>query len=237
MRKDGFTLLEVVLTMVILALVMLTAWGAFDVGFTTRNKGEARAEKVEQIRVATEVMGRQLKSAVYYFARYEEDFYPFFVGAPTELSFVTAYPQGKAGNGLAWVTYRVEEDRLVMIERVGFRPDDLYGGGESENQGLSAVLLKGFTRFSFSYAPREEEGEEWEKAWDGREEESLPAIVRLRAEGLDFFGQGEWTAEVPLLTMASGWGMDEFEEPPEVPEGQDSLSAGSHQSDQGLDDE
>jgi len=216
-KTRGFTLLEVMITLSVLSLLMLTAWGAFEVGFRTREKGEAAAEEAARIRLATDVMGRQLRSAVYYFARDEEEYAPFFVGSGSELSFVTAYPQGSAGSGLAWVTYRVEDDKLVMYERTGFRPDELYSVDDSEKSVLSTVLLEGFGRLSFGYMPREEE-EEWEEEWDAREEESLPALVRITVEGLDFFGALTWVEEVPLLTVAAGWGMDDAEEPPEIEE-------------------
>lgn len=224
-KTRGFTLLEVIITLSVLSLLMLTAWGAFEVGFRTREKGEGAAEEAARIRAATEVMGRQLRSAVYYFARDEEEYAPFFVGSGSEVSFITAYPQGSAGTGLAWVTYRVEDDKLVMYERTGFRPDELYSVEESENSVLSSVLLEGFGRLTFGYVPREEEGEEWEEVWDAREEDSLPSLVRITVEGLDFFGDLTWVEEVPLLTIAAGWGMDDFEEPPEIEEQGESAGA------------
>ncbi len=235
----GFTLLEVIITLSVLSLLMLTAWGAFEVGFRTREKGEAAAEEAARIRLATDVMGRQLRSAVYYFARDEEEYAPFFVGSGSELSFVTAYPQGSAGSGLAWVTYRVEDDKLVMYERIGFRPDELYSVEESENSVLSSVLLEGFGRLTFGYVPREEEGEEWEEVWDARKEDSLPALVRITVEGLDFFGDLTWVEEVPLLTVAAGWGMDDSEEPPEIEEQEENADAttrGQPQADESGDD-
>jgi hypothetical protein len=75
-------------------------------------------------------------------------------------------------------------------------------------------LLEGFTSFRFEYLPREEMDLGWADKWDARDEEPLPAAVRVTVEGLPFFG-GSVGQEIPLFTMALGWGTDEFQEPPD----------------------
>ncbi len=219
-RCTGFTLLEVVLALVILSLLALMVYGAFYVGHRAVIAGERDADLNQRMRVAEEILGRQIRATVYYFARHEEDHVPFFFGTADGMSFVTASPQSRGGTGLAAVTYRVIDGMLLLEERVGFTVDDLYDP-PSDARVERAVLLQGFSRLEFEYLPREEADAEWQPGWDAREEDTLPAAVRVTVEGLSFFGGGAWIQEVPIMTVAYGWGLEDFQEPPDEDFGQD----------------
>jgi hypothetical protein len=36
--------------------------------------------------------------------------------------------------------------------------------------------------------------------------------VRVTVDGLEFFGTQPWVREIPLMTIAYGWGNDEFQD-------------------------
>ena len=50
----------------------------------------------------------------------------------------------------------------------------------------------------FEYLPREDVEMGWQQTWDAREEDTLPAAVRIIVDGLAFFGAQPWMREIPL---------------------------------------
>jgi len=209
----GFTLIEMVLALVIFGMISAIVYSAFYFGHRAVMSGERAAEESQRMRLAEELVGRQIRSAVFYFAHHDDDKVPFFFGANDGMTFVTSAPQSRGGTGLAVVTYKLVEGRLVLEERTAFTPDDLYAP-PSDAHIERAVLLDGFSSLKFEYLPHEEMDIGWAEKWDAREEDNLPAAVRMTVEGLPFFG-GPWSRDIPVLTIAYGWGTDEFQEPPE----------------------
>jgi len=209
--RAGFTLLEVVLALVIFSLITLMVYGAFFIGHRAVLKGERDADINQRMRVADEILGRQVRSTVFYFARHEDETFPYFVGRSDGLSFVTSAPQARGGTGLAEITYRAEQGQLVLEERVGFTPQDLLKP-PADAEVARAVLVDGFSSIRFEYLPHEEGSPDWQNSWDGRDEDTLPGAVRVTVEGLEFFGH-PWVREIPLMTIAYGWGSEDFQEP------------------------
>jgi hypothetical protein len=190
----------------------------------------------QHMRVADDILGRQVRSTVFYFARHEDETFPYFVGRPDGMSFVSAAPQARGGTGLAVVTYRAEPDgRLVLEERVGFTPEDLHRPPAKAHID-SAVLLSGFSAIRFEYLPHEEAGGDWQSTWDAREEETLPSAVRITVEGLEFFGH-PWVREIPLMTIAYGWGNEDFQEPDDDEDNVDQEADNSEDENDNGDDE
>jgi general secretion pathway protein J len=213
----GFTLIEMVLALVIFGMIAATVYAAFYFGHRAVASGERAADENQRMRLVEEILGRQLRSAVYYFARHDDDQVPYFLGASDAVSFVTSAPQSRGGTGLAVVTYRIEEGRLVLEERTSFTPEELYKV-PADARFERAVLLEGFSslRFQFRESLSKEDADvAWADKWDGRDDDGVPAAVRVTVEGLGYFGPQPWVREIPLLTMAAGWGNDDFQEPPE----------------------
>ena len=202
----GFTLLEMVLALTIVGLIVALVSAGFNLAGTAIGGGERAAEHNQRIRLAADIMMRQIKSAVIYPARDEDYEYPFFRGARRDLAFVTAAAQS-GGGGLALVTYRVQGDppQLVLAENPIFSRDTL-GQQEEFDQpsGREAVLLEGFTDIYFDYLMSDGIDHEWFESWEGKEEEELPAAVRMVVEGLAGLGGGRWSQQIPLMVASFG---------------------------------
>ncbi len=205
----GFTLVEVTLALAIFGLLIVTAYSAFFIGHRAVVAGERDAATSQRLRVVSELLGRQIRSAVYYFARDDDDTVPFFAGGPSGVTFVTAAPQSRGGTGLAVVTYQVADGRLILEERVGFSPDDLYAP-PTDARVEHAVLLSGFDAIRFEYLPHDDPEFQWQPTWDAREEDTLPAAVRISVDGVPFSSTGLWMHQAPLMTISYGYGSDEF---------------------------
>jgi general secretion pathway protein J len=217
----GFTLLEMVLALVIFGMIAAVVYSAFYFGHRAVTSGERAADDNQRMRLVEELLGRQIRSAVYYHAKHDEDDVAYFFGAADGMSFVTSAPQSRGGMGLAVVNYRLVEGRLVLEERTHFAPDDLYDP-PADALVERAVLLEGFSSFRLQYLASEDIDLGWADKWDARDEDELPVKVRVTIEGLSFFAGQPWVREIPLLTMAYGWGDNAFREPPdEEPEDDD----------------
>jgi prepilin-type N-terminal cleavage/methylation domain-containing protein len=93
----GFTLIEVLISITLLALVAGICYAAFHLGIRAVGKGEMAVVPAQRLRAATDVLIHQVKSAVASPALIDGDTYPYFYGDKTSMSFVTE--AGQLGGG------------------------------------------------------------------------------------------------------------------------------------------
>src|SRR5947207_12467260 len=169
--RGGFTLLEIVIALTALALVTVICYGAFHLGIRAMERGEVAVVAAQRLRVATDVIIRQVKSIVPYKARNRDDEeYVFFMGTASSMAFISAAGL-EGGGGLTRVVYQVMDDppRLVMSESPFFSTRAL-GREPVDQPGLhSAVLLDGFRSLKFEYLFYEGVEPEWRTEWNGHE--------------------------------------------------------------------
>jgi general secretion pathway protein J len=206
MNNRGFTLIEVVLAMTVLALVSAICYGAFHLGIRAIERGEVAVVSAQRLRVATDVIIRQIKSAVPYAARNrDEDIYPFFFGGATWVTFVTA--TGLEGGGaLARVSYQVVDDppRLIVTESSFFSPDQLGRDPVDKHGDRTAVLLENFRDLRFEYMLSDGIDTEWRSDWNSHDEEAMPAAVRILVDGIPGLETDRWGQEIPIMSTLYG---------------------------------
>ena len=176
-RADGrgFTLLEVILAVSILAVVVLLATTALRVGLRAWEVGQRRVDRQQESRALVELVSESLADAFPYLGRIGQnpDRVVLFQGEPDEVRFVTSAPplvlDAPAAPFHAVVLGRKGEDALRLIERL-VPTDDPFGPGPER------VLSQSVTRFSLAY--RDETGQ-WQDTWDGREAGGLPTAIRF----------------------------------------------------------
>lgn len=201
---SGFTLLEVVLAMAALALMAAICYGAFHLGIRAVQRGELAVVTAERLRVAMDVLIRQIKSIKAQCAtnREEETDWTYFTGYAREMRFTTAAGQ-LGGGGLVDVVYRLENGptgpRLMMYETPHGSSDRLWLDDAAPNQ-RSAVLLDNFRALAFQYRNRNEE--DWQDAYVSSEDDPLPLpdAVRVTIWGLPGVDVDEWPHEIPIMT-------------------------------------
>ena len=77
--------------MTALALIAAICYGAFHLGIRAVERGEMAVVTAQRLRVASDVLIRQVKSTVAYPAcNEEEEVYPYFFGTATSMTFITA---------------------------------------------------------------------------------------------------------------------------------------------------
>ena len=203
----GFTLLEIVIALTALALVTVICYGAFHLGIRAMERGEVAVVAAQRLRVATDVIIRQVKSIVPYKARNRDDEeYVFFMGTASSMAFITGAGL-EGGGGLMRVVYQVMDNppRLVMSESPFFSSRAL-GREPVDQPGLhSAVLLEDFKSLKFEYLFYEGLEPEWRTEWNGHDEEDmLPVAVRVLVDGIPGLEVNTWGQEIPVMAAHYG---------------------------------
>jgi len=208
-RAGGFTLLELIIAMTVLALVAGICYAAFHLGIRAVERGEVAVVTAQRLRVATDVLIRQVKSAALNPALVEGDTYPFFYGSSDTMRFITDAGQ-LAGGGRSRVTYHFEADppRLILEESAYFDADSLGRGTPDAAEARTAVLLDGFKTMTFQYLLDDGGETEWRNSWDYTELEVMPVAVRIIIEGLPGLEEDVWGQEIPIMVAAYGEGAE-----------------------------
>jgi general secretion pathway protein J len=209
-KKDkGFTLLEVIVTMTILALILLMISGAFRLGLSAWDRGEQAREEYQRQRTATQLIMRQVKSMVPYKIKTQkaEGDYLAFEGKGTSLKFVSTLSlKASRPNGLVFAIYEFKEGgqeggRLVAYEKRVVNKD-FFEEGPREEEGVT--VLEGLSDVRFEYF-REEDAEKtraeaWLDGWSAKEEKELPAALRVK---ITFKSGKSEQEDVPFTLLAS----------------------------------
>jgi general secretion pathway protein J len=185
-RDDGFTLLELILSLAMLAIMVVIVFGTFRVGVRAWEKGERDIEVRHRQRIVLEQMRRQLvsMSTRHLVNDGNEPFFP--IGSPQRLQFISEVPLLPGNDfGLVYVEYRVEPDQddgmvLKVFERNLVFLEASFLEQEPDEDAF-VELLPGLTEAAFSYRSRPEEGQEgtWQEEWLPDDEMMFPRAVRF----------------------------------------------------------
>jgi general secretion pathway protein J len=205
----GFTLIEVMVALTILGFILLIIFGAFRLGSSAWNRGESTKEKYQKVRVISQLVSRQIKSAVPYKIKTQktEGDYLAFEGKAHSLRFVSAYPmKSRQAEGFVYAVYEFKEGgeeggRLILYEQRVLNKD-FFAEDLKEDQGIS--ILEGISNVRFEFY-REEDSEqkkpeEWVEEWNAKEEKELPKALRMIITQKNGRAAGE---EFPITIQAS----------------------------------
>jgi general secretion pathway protein J len=196
-RAMGFTLLEVLASLVLLALLLVGVYSGIRTATHSVRSGTLAIERIDQIRSAQQFLRRELAQSLAQPISQTDHGEPiYFIGDAHEMRYVAPLPGylGKRGPQL---------QRLQLVDdgHDGFRlevslallPPD---GKPPQPLGEPQVLLDHIKSGSFSYRGVDRKGEmvPWQPTWtDGR---LLPQLVRISVQTQD---HPEWPQlDVPL---------------------------------------
>jgi general secretion pathway protein J len=175
----GFTLLEVVVALAIVAAMLLIAFGGLRVALSAWSRGEDRAEAHQQARALASLLARAIESAYPYRISASEAPDPVvqFEGQPDSLSFVTLAAPLPLGPSIAFTAVRLsvdsgDEPGLVIRERA-LPNRDLFGEAVTVFRDPTVRAL------TFRYLTPEGS---WQDTWDVRDKERLPVAVEATIE-------------------------------------------------------
>ena len=185
----GFTLLELLVAMTLLALLAGLLFGGLSFGVRVWEKGDAELEKLAELQIAQglirRAIGRTLISKV---SDGESEDAAIFEGTAGGLRLIGPAPAQSLPGGLYRLSLRGDDlqgkRRLVMTWRL-VGPDDKEPHAD-EDENL-VVLVDNVADVTFAYfgADNEDGESQWQDRWEGMF--GLPRLVRIDVT----FGDGD----------------------------------------------
>jgi prepilin-type N-terminal cleavage/methylation domain-containing protein len=174
--SPGFTLLELLIALAIVAALVAIALGGLRVGAAAWQQGEDRAEAHQHARSLAEILARSVTGSFPYRAAPREggEARILFAGEENRLAFVTLSPPFPAAAPIAFtaVVFSLEAgERPGLAIREKALPN--FEPFETEKPFLVDPSV---AEVSFRYL---RPGGDWEESWDGAEEKQLPEAVQI----------------------------------------------------------
>lgn len=183
MRQRGFTLLELVIAMLLLALMSSVLYGALGFAGRSWEGGEAKAEATAAMRLSHGFLRAQLEAQHPLRMRKMPDFPLVFTGSRDELRFAASLPARITGGGIWYYRLAVktenDQSRLVL-ERVVPDVDAaaLPDFDKTERSVLAddvKELRVGY--FGYDIAAARTTTPTWRERWD--DPNRLPLLIRV----------------------------------------------------------
>jgi len=193
--SDGFTLIEILVAISIIAILMSTIYGIFTSVSATKDRLDADSEAYHRARVIFDRLGREMRGAYFtpknvntLFRSGETGNGNFFF----ELSTTAVSPLSSTGTGFAVIRYTIEEDPEADDgSKVMLRSERPLLAQENTQQAQSEMrLAPGINAFNLRFYA----DSNWHESWDAAES-GLPDLVEVTLVTFDSRGQ-----EVPFLS-------------------------------------
>jgi len=160
----GFTLVELIISGVIIFLVSLTVYSVFASGINVWRKANQAKSNGFGLRLVTEKLGMELRNAFRFSAI-------AFEGTEDAIAFAAL-----VDNGVSRISYFLNEED-VFCRRLQNYPE-VFKKGES---GKYDLLLSGVTKLKFSYCYLDNASGEykWKDKWVKEEQDTIPRAVKI----------------------------------------------------------
>ena len=208
-RAAGFTLLEVLAALVLLALLLVGVYSGIRTASDSVRSGTAAIERIDQVRSAQQFLRRELAQSLTQPIGHTDHGEPvYFEGSAREMRYVAPLPGylGKLGPQLQRLQLVDDGHGGLRLElSLALLPPD---GQPPQPLGEPQVLLDHIKAGGFNYRGVDQQGAAlpWSPAWaDGR---LLPQLVRVE---LQVQGTVDWPQlDVPLRTNPAQAGLQQM---------------------------
>jgi len=182
-RVRGFTLLELTIALVLLALMSAVMFGSLSFAGRSWDGGEAKAAQVSEMRQAEQFLRAQIGSQYPLRAAAVVEVPLYFAGAAEEMRYAAALPSRVAEGGvyLFRLALASEGDKKKLVqERVIVDPkatgDVEFRDAERAVMADDVQSIK-FEYFGLNSDANESETPTWRDRWDDKQR--LPILVRI----------------------------------------------------------
>jgi general secretion pathway protein J len=173
LNQKGFTLLELIITMTLLAVIIAMMTGALSMAQKTMEKGEKKMESLERRKIVFSLIESQFQSSSpsYYTVKGEKK--RRFTGEKDQLTFTSNYSIWRGTQGNCLVRYYVKN--TDQGKSVLYAEEKTPGAEDAKETRLSEM----YESISFEYYMENalEEGK-WVDAWP-EEEPNMPRKFRI----------------------------------------------------------
>ncbi|HDZ62464.1 MAG TPA: prepilin-type N-terminal cleavage/methylation domain-containing protein [Nitrospirae bacterium] len=168
--RIGFSLLEVIISMAILSVVVLSIGSGFRLGARAWDQGEEETIATQRLRALSGLISQNIKSAYPYKMEIDGENVVIFKGDKNSVLFATTLADPAVG-GFKWVKFVYRNQKFIFSE--GILPDKDVMRRISKNE---EIIDNDIEDVSFEYYSMD--GETWDEAWSFGD--VLPSAVRVK---------------------------------------------------------
>ncbi len=182
-RSGGFTLLELLLALTLVALIVVLAYGSLRMGIRAWEKGEQGTGQKE--RIVLQLLRRQVSSILIPNQVYTSEIPPPLVGENDSLAFTSQkslVPENSQGAVFVQYAVKYQQDWMDLLfweKPIAFIKENDTGNTEIDDM---QELLHGMYAISFSFLqlPKNNEDEYvWHTHWPPEGEIGLPLAIKI----------------------------------------------------------
>lgn len=184
-REAGFTLLEIMVALLVLTLIVTSAFGALRLGQRSWETGLRRADATEELRMVSDFLRRQFNQILTLGWSIDGEKRIAFRGDSGRVQFIAPAPHRRGGGGLLEYSLAAEPHgsgrRLVL----SYRLFDPGASGLSQGQdGQRLTLAEGLRSVSLRYygSPDNERPPAWHQHWND-DATGFPRLVHVQVTG------------------------------------------------------
>ena len=186
--RSGFTLIEMMLAVSILAMVIVTIFISLRIGINAWEKGEKNIGFFQTKRAVNELLFKEINSAYPYtitpgeLDKHVE--YNAFFGEPDSLKFVSYVSPSNRDTGLSLLELWTEEDEGLMIGESKALVSNLSDLNDInlKDDEFAVPICCDIKKLGFRYFDRKNKNEEgeWLESWDPKDKKGrLPLFVEI----------------------------------------------------------
>lgn len=202
---DGFTLLELLIAVTLLAILTIVLFGGLRLGTRATTAIDQRVDHMSQIGTVYDFLQNELANAEN-LARpgAQAAAIPRFDGDTRALNFVTTPPAYLTAGGFELLHLRIEPEGRFGRLVVSWTPVSRGAAFGPRPSLPPSVLLNKVKRIAFAYygALGPNQPAAWHDAWSGRTD--MPQLVRLRVTLADGWRSPDLIAALHLAAGAQG---------------------------------
>lgn len=209
--QRGFTLLEILLAVALLAVMVLLAMGTLRTAVRAMHSGERVVTQTDSVRIAQEFLRRQISHAMALPFEREEDTGMMYVfeGDESSMRFVSTMPGHLAKGGPHVQELHIAQGpKGLQLEFTHTLLNGYDKASQASVERPPVMVLDGLAEASFEYRGMTETGElgEWTTQWDAPH--APPMMVRMVASFPEDRRQQWPRLEIPVMSGASGAAMN-----------------------------
>lgn len=182
----GFTLLELLVSLTIIAVTVVLIMGAFRIGVRAWEKGERDVETHQRTRAVLDIVSRQIGSIRLKQMTNAADETFYLNGTHKSLEFLSvgSLPQ-RGGSGIVHLKYMVEKTsdagESLTYSAGPFTPSDPDMGSDELDSPEVVLLIPEAHLIGFEYleSVTPEDGFKWRQSWEPIDIKGVPLAVRL----------------------------------------------------------
>lgn len=186
---SGFTLVEIIISAVIIFVVAISVYSVFSSGIMVWKKANEISSYGRRLRLFSEKLSRELRNT------FKFSTIPF-EGTEESIAF-----SALIDNQVGRISYFLNEDNILCRQAQAY--PEVFKKGEN---GRRDLLIPEITELKFSYCYLDNASGEykWKDKWVKEEQDTIPQAVKIELKFKNKTGQGEKFTKTVFIPIGTG---------------------------------